>query len=308
MKKILVLYGSASYEHDVSLLSMNTIKENIDYSIYDVTFCYIDKDNNWYHDKFIIDDIISYIKSFDVVFPIIHGNYGEDGKLEGMLDFLNVKYVGSKTEASVISFDKDITKIICDKYNIPQVNYFSVYKGDKVDTEKIKYPVIVKPARCGSSIGISVAHNLDELMNSFDEAFKYDDKVIVEDFLNVRELECSVIYDNGFKTKKVGEVISCNQFYDYDAKYEKDSKIIIPAIIDNDLENKIKEYSILISKILEIKSYARVDFLLDENNNLYFNEINTIPGFTNISMFLKLLINDKYKIKDIITTLIENAT
>ena len=307
MKKVLILYGSASYEHDISLLSMNTIKENIDYSIYDVTFCYIDKENNWYQDDLFIEDVTSYVKKFDVVFPVIHGNYGEDGKLEGMFDFLNVKYVGSKTEASVLSFDKDITKIICDKYNIPQVNYFSLYKGQQIDLDKVKYPVIIKPARCGSSIGISVANNEEQLLSSIEDAFKYDNKIIIEDFLNVRELECSVIYDNGFKTGQIGEIVSCNQFYDYDAKYEKDSKIIIPANIDKEIEDKIKKYSILISNILEIESYARVDFLLDENNNLYFNEINTIPGFTNISMFLKLLIGDKYKIKDIITTLIENA-
>ena len=307
MKKVLILYGSASYEHDISLLSMNTIKENIDYSIYDVTFCYIDKENNWYQDDLFIEDVTSYVKKFDVVFPVIHGNYGEDGKLEGMFDFLNVKYVGSKTEASVLSFDKDITKIICDKYNIPQVNYFSLYKGQQIDLDKVKYPVIIKPARCGSSIGISVANNEEQLLSSIEDALKYDNKIIIEDFLNVRELECSVIYDNGFKTGQIGEIVSCNQFYDYDAKYEKDSKIIIPANIDKEIEDKIKKYSILISNILEIESYARVDFLLDENNNLYFNEINTIPGFTNISMFLKLLIGDKYKIKDIITTLIENA-
>ena len=132
MKKILLLYGSASYEHDVSLLSMNTIKENIDYSIYDVTFCYIDKENNWYQDDLLIENVISYVKRFDVVFPIIHGNYGEDGKLEGMLDLFNIKYVGSKTEASVLSFDKDITKIVCDKYDIPQVNYFTIYKNQQI--------------------------------------------------------------------------------------------------------------------------------------------------------------------------------
>lgn len=308
MKKILILYGSDSYEHDISLLSMNTIKENIDYSIYDVTFCYIDKDNNWYEDELLIENVISYVKKFDVVFPIIHGNYGEDGKLEGMFDFFNVKYVGSKTQASAIAFDKDITKIICNKYNIPQVNYFSLYRNQQIDMKDIKYPVIIKPARCGSSIGISVAGDDKELQIALDEAFKYDNKVIIEDFLKVRELECSVIYDNCFKTGKVGEVVSCNEFYDYDAKYKKDSKIFIPAIIDNEIEQKIKEYSILISNILEIKNYARVDFLLDEDNNLYFNEINTIPGFTNISMFLKLLINEQYGIKDIITTLIENAS
>ncbi len=307
MKKVLVLYGTASYEHDVSLLSMKTIKDNIDYKLYDVTFCYIDKDNNWYENDILIQNVVKYLKAFDVVFPIIHGNFGEDGKLEGMLDLFNIKYVGSKTESSSISFDKDITKIICNKYGIPQVNYFIVYDDKKIDYNKIKYPVIIKPSRCGSSIGINVASDKKELKKYLKEAFKYDNKVLIEDFLKVRELECSIIYDKEFKTGKVGEVVSCNKFYDYEAKYEKDSKICIPANIDKEIEKKIKGYSILIGEILEIKNYARVDFLLDENNNIYFNEINTIPGFTDISMFLKLLITNKYSIKDIITTLIENA-
>lgn len=307
MKRVLVLYGTASFEHDVTKLSMQTIKDNIDNKHYKVSYCYIDKKNNFYENDLLIENIIEYLKKFDVVFPVVHGNYGEDGKLEGLLDFFNIKYVGSKTLSSAISFDKDITKIICDKYLIPQVNYITLYDGEKINFNKIKYPVIVKPARCGSSIGITIANNKKELKKSLKEAFKYDNKVLIEDFLCVRELECSVIYNKGFKTGEVGEVISCNQFYDYEAKYEKDSKIFIPANIDKKISKKIKEYAILISKILEIKNYARVDFLLDEDNNIYFNEINTLPGFTNISMFLKLLVTNKYKIKDIITTLIENA-
>lgn len=307
MKKVLVLYGAASYEHDISILSMKTIKDNIDYNRYDVTFCYIDKNNNWYENNVLIENIINYLKSFDVVFPIIHGNYGEDGKLEGILDFFNIKYVGSNTESSCISFDKDITKKICEYYDIPQVKYFTLYKDQKRNLKKLKYPLIIKPSRCGSSIGINVANNKKEFQKALDEAFKLDNKVIIEEFLKIRELECSIIYENNFKTGKVGEVISCNKFYDYEAKYEKDSKISIPANIDKKIEKQIKEYSVLIGEILEIKNYARLDFLLDENNNIYFNEINTIPGFTSISMFLKLLINEKNTIKNIISMLIENA-
>lgn len=307
MKKVLILYGSASYEHDVSKLSMQTIKENIDNGRYEVRFCYIDKKHNFYENDVLIDNVLSYLKKFDVIFPIIHGNYGEDGKLEGLLDFFKIKYVGSKTQSSAISFDKDTTKCILKNYGIPQVNHQTLYKGEKINFRKIKFPVIIKPARCGSSIGITVAKNKKELKSSLKEAFKYDDKILIEEFLKVRELECSIIDLNGFKTGNIGEIVSCNDFYDYEAKYEKDSKIYIPANIDKKISKKIKEYSILIAKILEIKNYARVDFLLDEDNNIYFNEINTIPGFTKISMFLKLLLTKKNDIKNIITNLIENV-
>lgn len=306
MKKVLVLYGTASYEHDISIKSAMTIKENIDYDKYDVSFCYIDKENNWFDNNKKIDNIISYLKGFDVVFPMIHGMYGEDGKLEGLFETFNIKYVGSDLCSSVLSYDKSLTKLILEKYSIPQAPYFVLKRNDKINN-KLSYPVIVKPSRCGSSIGISVCNNKSEYKKALKKAFKYDNKVVVEKFLKIRELECSIIYDEQFKTGIIGEVVSANVFYDYEAKYEKESKLIIPAKIDKPIQRKIKKYALLIADILNIKNYARLDFMLDENNNIYFNEINTIPGFTNISMFLKLLVNKNNSIKRVISTLIDNA-
>jgi len=306
MKKVLVLYGTASYEHDISIKSAKTIRDNIDYDKYDVSFCYIDKKNDWYQDDKKIDNIISYLKSFDVVFPIIHGMYGEDGRLEGMLEIFNIKYVGSNMSTSVLSYDKSLTKLILDKYNIPQVPYF-VLKRDSKIINKLGYPVIVKPARCGSSIGISICHNKGEYKKALKKAFKFDDKIVVEKFINIRELECSVIFDEHFKTGIIGEIISSNEFYDYEAKYEKESQIIIPAKLDKEIVKNIKKYALLISSVLDIKNYARLDFMLDKDNHIYFNEINTIPGFTDISMFLKLLENKNTNIKRVISILIDNA-
>ena len=306
MKRVLVLYGTGSYEHDISIKSAMTIKDNIDYSKYDVSFCYIDKNNKWFCNNKEIDNIINYLKGFDIIFPIIHGMYGEDGKLEGLFETFNIKYVGSNLESSIISYDKSITKMILEKYHIPQVPYFLIKKDSK-KINKLSYPVIVKPARCGSSIGISVCNNHFEYKKALKKAFKYDTKVVVEKYIDIRELECSVIYDHDFKTGMIGEVVSSNQIYDYEAKYEKESKLIIPAKLDKKIVRDIKKYALKIAKILDIKNYARLDFMLDKDNNIYFNEINTIPGFTNISMFLKLLENKNNTIKSIITSLLENA-
>ena len=306
MKRVLVLYGTASYEHDISIKSAMTIKDNIDYDKYDVSFCYIDKDNIWYHDDKKIDNIVSYLKSFDVVFPMIHGMYGEDGRLEGLFEIFNIKYVGSNMSSSILSYDKSLTKLILDKYNIPQVPYFVLKKDHKI-SNKLGYPVIVKPARCGSSIGISICYNKGEYKKALKKAFKYDDKIVVEKYLHIRELECSIIFDEHFKTGMIGEVISSNDFYDYEAKYEKESKLIIPAKLNKEIVKNIKKYTLLIADILEVKNYARLDFMLDKDNNIFFNEINTIPGFTNISMFLKLLENKNTNIKRIISALIDNA-
>ena len=306
MKKVLIIYGTSSYEHDVSILSARTIKENIDYDRYDVSFCYINKKNDWYIENKPIDNIVAFLKQFDVVFPMVHGMFGEDGKLEGLFETFGIKYVGSNLESSIISYDKALTKIILEKYHIPQAPYFILNKKDKV-INKLPYPVIVKPARCGSSIGISICQKKCEYKKALKKAFKYDDKVVVEAFLNIRELECSVIFDEKFKTGKIGEIISSNQIYDYEAKYEKKSKLVIPAELDSNVTKNIKKMALKIVDILNIKNYARLDFMLDKNNNLYFNEINTIPGFTNISMFLKLLEDSNRSIKRIITDLIENA-
>lgn len=304
MKKVLIIYGSKSYEHDVSIISYNTIKENIDYKKYDVSFCYIDKQNEWFTNNKKIMDIISFLKQFDVVFSVIHGAYGEDGKLAGLFEAFNIKYIGPKLESSVLSYDKEITKIILEKYNIPQIPYYVIHKDDNIDC-KFEYPVIIKPARCGSSIGINVANNKKEYKKYIKIAFMYDDKVIVEKFKKVRDLEYSYFGDN--KISEIGEIKSSNVFYDYEAKYQKESKLIIPAEINNDINKKIRDYSYKICKILGINEFARLDYLLDDNNNLYFNEINTIPGFTDKSMFFKLLLKKYKNIKNIISIIIDNA-
>ena len=264
-------------------------------------------------DKFKVMDkitnILEYLKIFDKVFPVIHGNMMEDGMLPGLFKMFNIPYIGSSNAGSVISYDKDFTKKICDSYNIKQVPYTIIKDKKKIKKLDFDFPVIVKPCRCGSSIGINVAHNIKELNKYIKEAFKYDNKVIIEKFIgNALELECAVI-DNNRKiiVTNVGMIISCKSWYDYDAKYILDSKTVIPAPISLELKNKVQELTYKIFDILELKDLARVDFLYDKDLNiLYFNEVNTMPGFTSISMYLKLCNDIGIKTKDLITILLKN--
>lgn len=306
MKKILLIYGGTSSEHDVSCISAKSIINNIDKTKYILECVEITKNNKWLHNNEEITNIITFLKKFDVIFPITHGTSGEDGKLQGMLDLFNIRYVGSKWGSSYICMDKARTKEILNYYKIPQVP-FEIYEKGKNIT--IPFPVIVKPANGGSSIGIQVANNKKELKKAIKIAYKYDKKIIVEKFINAQELECAVMEDKKLIISEVGEIISANNFYDYQAKYEnKESKTLIPANIDINIRNKIKEYAEEIFKILDLKGLARIDFFYDKQfKKIYLNEINTLPGFTEISMFPKLIMNEGITYKEIITKLIENA-
>ena len=255
----------------------------------------------------LIDNIVSYVKCFDVVFPITHGNNGEDGKLQGMLDLFNVKYVGSKTSASVIGFDKYLSKIFFDYLEIPQVPYFVVTKYSNNICKNIDFPVIVKPSCGGSSIGISKVDSKKDLNRAIKNAKKYSDKVIIEKFVDARELECAVIGNDDIICSYPGEIKSSNEFYDYDAKYIKKSETCIPDLPDWVID-KIREYASKVFFSLDCKDYSRIDFFYDEaNQKIYINEINTIPGFTSISMFPTLMDYENISYTDLITILINNC-
>ena len=278
MKKILVLFGGHSFEHDISVRSCKTIIDNIDKNKYEFTLCGISRDGdffrydddynlldvNWMNRKIVkIDNVIPFIKSFDKVFPMIHGKDGEDGKIQGLLDIIGVPYVGPDNEGNLIAYDKVLTKIICEKSDIPQLPYYVVYGDKKVSSIPLQFPVIVKPSRCGSSIGISVANNIDDLNKCIKEASKYDNKILIEKYVqNRRELECAVLGKNEIIPSSVGEII-VDGVYDYDSKYVKDTKVGIPADISEELSNRIKNLSKKIFRILDLKDLSRVDFLYD---------------------------------------------
>lgn len=326
MKKVLILFGGNSSEHYISCKSAKGIIENIDKRLFKYEVVGISFDGIWYKfnddlsflengnwinsNIFEIDNIINYLKKFDVVFPITHGSYGEDGRLQGMFDLFNIRYVGCNWRSSCICFDKSLSKLLFNFLGIPQVPYILI--NDKYSiSEVIKcigFPMIVKPCNGGSSIGISKANNKKELVKAIKLSLKYDDKVIIEKFVNVRELECAMLGNSDFICSAPGEIKSCNIFYDYDAKYVQKSSTFIPDDLPTNVVNKIKEYCEMIFMHFNIKDYARIDFFYDEaNNSIYINEINTIPGFTPISMFPSLMQNENISYTDLISILINNS-
>lgn len=321
MKKILILFGGNSHEHVISCKSAKTILTHIDKSLYNITAVGIDHQNNWYlylDDINLIDEswqnrniekitnIIEFLKQFDKVFPVIHGNPEENGNIQGMFNLFDIEYIGTDLLGSIISYDKELTKIICNHHKIPQVPYITITENKKIKNIPFPYPVIIKPAKCGSSIGINIANNVKELNEYVNLAFKYDNKVIIEKYIKARELECAILQTNKIISSPIGEIRSSNTFYDYEAKYLKDSSLIIPANISKELAKEITELSKKIFNVLSLSTLARIDFLYDYNEEkLYFNEVNTMPGFTDISMYPLLFKEVGINIKNLITKIIE---
>ena len=318
LKNVLILFGGNSFEHVISCKSVNFIIDNIDTSKFNYKLVGIDYDNEWYEinktnkidenwkNNMIIkiDNIIQYSKKFDVVLPMIHGNSGEDGKLQSMFELNNIKYVGCDSYSSIICYDKLLTKLFLEKYSIPQVPYIVYNKNTNLDI--IEYPVIIKPCKCGSSLGINIAHNKRELKKYLRIAKKYDNNILIEKFIkNNRELECAILEDNKkLIISDIGEIINNGSWYDFDAKYINQNNTIISSI-DESIKAEIRYYSKNIFNILNCKNLSRIDFLYDlDNKKLYFNEINTMPGFTEISMYPKLINHLGIEFKDIITKLL----
>ena len=319
MKKVLILFGGNSYEHEISCKSVNFIINNIDTTKFNYKLVGIDYNNEWYevdNKKEInkewknnavikIDNIIEYCKEFDIIFPMIHGNTCEDGKLQSLFELYNIKYVGCNSYSSIICYDKLLTKIFLEKYSIPQVPY--IIYNDSLNLKNIEYPVIVKPCKCGSSIGINIANNKRELKKYLKIAKKYDNNILIEKYIkNNRELECAVLEDkNKLIISDIGEIINNGNWYDYDAKYVSKIDTVI-SNIDVNIKNDIKNYSKKIFNILVCNGLSRIDFLYDlDNKKLYFSEINTMPGFTEISMYPKLINNEGISFKEIITKLLD---
>mgnify|MGYP005793318775 CR=1 FL=1 len=329
MKKVLILFGGNSFEHEVSCRSAKCILENIDQELFEITAVCIDKQNNWYlfdndlellltdkrpwyTEKNLINNIIEFLKGFDIVFPVLHGPNGEDGTIQGMLDLFDIKYVGPKILSSAIGMDKEISKIVFNHHNIPIIPYLTVkdknYNIKKIEKE-LGYPMIVKPARGGSSIGVNKANNKKELISAIEDALKIDNKIIIEKFIIGRELECSILENKNILVSTVGEIASANELYDYNAKYQNEnSKTLIPANLPKKVINDIQKYAKEVFIAIEAKNLSRIDFFYDEKNQqIYLNEINTLPGFTSISMYPKLWEYEKITTKDLITILINNA-
>lgn len=323
MKKLCVIFGGMSTEDKVSCISGASVIENLNKEKYEVFPIFIDKNGNWFkveiteenklkmENKKQIENVFTYLKQMDLIFPILHGLYGEDGTIQGLLELLKVPYVGCGVLASSVGMDKVYTKIIFDKAGINQTKYIYlrsyndkyIYVDDnfnekildlkeilEVITEKIKFPMFVKPSNSGSSVGISKVNSKEELEKAIIEASKFDRKILIEEGIDGREVECAVLGNENVISSCVGEIKSSDEFYSYDAKYKsKESKTSIPAKISAEKSEEIRNLAVKAFKAIDGKGLSRVDFFIEnESETVYINELNTLPGFTNISMYPKL--------------------
>lgn len=346
--KLGVIFGGISTEHDVSIVSGTSVIENLDKDKYEIYPMYISKEGKWYkYTKEItkiktleitetiteleeINDCMGYLKQMDVIFPVLHGLGGEDGKIQGIFELIKVPYVGCGVFASSVGMDKVYTKVIFDKANINQAKYEYIRKNSdkyiyinkqfnekkctieeicEIIDKNLKYPMFVKPSNSGSSVGVKKVKFKEELRKAIEYAGNYDSKILIEQGINGREIECAVLGNEDVVASCVGEILSAEEFYSFDAKYtNEESKTIIPAKIDENIQNEIKKTAIKAFKAIDGKGLSRVDFFVEnETNKIYINEINTLPGFTKISMYPKLFEQEGIEYKELLDKLISLA-
>lgn len=332
---IAVLFGGKSGEHEVSLLSATSIVRNIPKQGNAIVLIGIDKDGAWYlQDNSLLlavqtsKDAILSIKidasrrvsvipgggragalvcngsaiPVDVVFPVLHGTFGEDGTIQGLFEMADLPYVGGGVMSSAVAMDKEKTKVIWQAAGLPVVPYVAIKRHEWLDTARRKellagaerslgLPLFVKPVCAGSSVGAAKASNRAELDKRIEEAFAWDDKILIEPFIPAREIECSVTGNEKPVAYTPGEIVPTHEFYDYDAKYtDPDGAALhIPADLDEKLMLRVRTLAVDAYRALDLSGLSRVDFFIDKRTGtLYLNEINTIPGFTSISMFPKM--------------------
>jgi len=344
-KNIVVLFGGQSPEHEISLKSATTIINNIDLDKYNIYPIGITKEGKWLlyqgEAQGIIDNkwikqgiptiispdathggIIIFKKealfiTIDVIFPVLHGANGEDGTVQGLFQIAQIPYVGCGVLSSAVAMDKGVTKIIADAYNIPQAKYVIVKarKLGEIDRvikgieSEMPYPYFIKPANTGSSVGISKANNKEELIAGLHLAAKHDEKIIVEETIVGREVETAALGNQDIKISGVGEIIAAAEFYDYDAKYHSnDSRTVVNADLPDNIKDKIRAYAKRIFKAVEGKGLARIDFFVTQDDQVIFNEINTLPGFTSISMYPMLWKDQGIDTPELIEELIHLAS
>jgi D-alanine-D-alanine ligase len=327
--RIAIIFGGRSAEHEISLLSAANILQAIDKDKYEIFLIGVDRQGRWYlnqeahnllednvyHMPLLVEEsdevalvpgqggaqlfnITKYIGlgALDVVFPVMHGSYGEDGSVQGLLRLANIPFVGGSVLGSAVCMDKDVTKRLLRDADIPVVPWLTFVRNEKAEIKPdiiediLGMPVFVKPANLGSSVGVSRVAVPGDLAPAIELAFSYDNKVLIEQYVRGRELECSVLGNEDPVVSVVGEVISHHEFYSYEAKYvdEKGAILDIPARIRKEQSEAVKRYALRAFKALCCEGMARVDFFLLDNGEIIVNEINTIPGFTKMSMYPKL--------------------
>ena len=325
-KTVAIIFGGVSSEHDISCISAKSIIKNIDYAKYNVVLLGITKQGKWFlfndnvdllpEDRWLtskrlipaficpdaqVHGIITSngdIIKLDAVFPVLHGKNGEDGTVQGLLQLAQIPYVGCDATSSGICMDKAIANAVADSNNIAQakwhaINIFDYRKNPAAAldeaVEKLGLPIFVKPANAGSSVGISKAQTKEELYAAMEVAFKEDKKVVLEEFISGSEVECAVMGNNEPIAAEVGQIVAAADFYDFDSKYNNpQSQLHIPALISEEKRNEVRAQAVRAYKALGCEGMARVDFFVTEDGRVLLNEINTIPGQTDISMYPKL--------------------
>lgn len=320
--KLAIIFGGKSAEHEVSVISARNILRAIDKNKYSITLIGIDKSGNWIsvNQKELLDSdvflgkkvnnlVIPFVKdkkfylkfgkinkNIDVVFPVLHGPFGEDGTIQGLFKLYGVPFVGPSVLGSAVGMDKDVSKRLLKEAGLP-VGKFLVYEAiekNKISFEEAKkilsLPLFIKPANLGSSVGISKIRDEKEFKKAISIAFAYDNKIIIEEFIKGKEIECSVLGNENPIASIVGEIIPSHDFYSYEAKYldEKGAIMSIPANISEKLVKEFQSLAIKTFKTLCCEGMSRVDFFLAADDKIFVNEVNTIPGFTSISMYPKL--------------------
>ncbi len=320
-----VVFGGRSSEHDVSLASARNVMDALNQAGYLVAPIGITPQGRWLTNGNAAATLTahngqgengalverdswallpragnSHLPPVDVIFPVLHGPYGEDGTVQGLLEMANLPYVGCGVLASALAMDKAVARRIFADAGLPQVEYRVLLRSawesmpDEVVARlenALTYPVFVKPANLGSSVGVTKAHNRAELLVALDEAARYDRKLVIENAVpHAREIEVSVLGNDEPSASAVGEIVPGAEFYDYAAKYLDDnSKLLIPAPLDEEITERVRRMAVQAFQAIDGSGLARVDFLLDgETNEIYLNEVNTMPGFTRISMYPKL--------------------
>jgi D-alanine-D-alanine ligase len=270
-------------------------------------------DNNQRLDK------SSALEKLDVIFPVLHGPYGEDGTVQGLLELADIPYVGAGVAASAISMDKDLMKTIFQQKGLPILKWLTIKRKEwHKDKEEIlsliqksfEYPLFVKPTNLGSSVGITKVHKKEELEKAIDLASSYDRKILIEEGLEeIREIECSVLGNDKPRASVVGEVRPAGEFYDYDSKYiDEETQLIVPADLPDGVSRKVQEIALRAFKAVDAAGMARVDFFVSKKENkIYLSEINTIPGFTSVSMYPRLWEASGISYPDLIDQLIQLA-
>lgn len=344
-KRLGVIFGGTSTEHEVSIVSGTSVIKNLNKEKYEIYPIYIDKAGEWFEfepdnktykvgDEIVgtkkIENIWNYLKTMDILFPVLHGLQGEDGTIQGMFELLKIPYVGTRVLGSSVCMDKVYSKIIFEKAKLNQAKYMYIrrfedkyiYVNEDFSEEilniqetvnkimeKIDFPMFIKPSNSGSSVGISKAKNKNELINAITEASKFDKKILIEENINGREIECAVLGNEEVKASVLGEILPAEAFYSFSAKYQNsDSKTVEAPDLPEELTKKVRELAVKAYKAADCQGLSRVDFFVDDKENkIYINEINTLPGFTEISMYPKLWEKSGLTYTELLDKLIELA-